>query len=49
MSSQTADDYIEAFSEKSKTILNDLRHLILSTLPNAVETMRHRMPTYEIG
>ena len=48
MTSQTVASYIAKLPVSRRTILNPLRNLILSMLPDAVETMRYKMPTYEL-
>ena len=48
MSRQTAAEYIAQLPESRRTILNHLRNLVLDMLPRAVETMRYKMPTYEM-
>lgn len=45
----TVDQYIDRLDDQRRAALTVIRSLILETLPEARETMRHRMPTFEIG
>jgi uncharacterized protein YdhG (YjbR/CyaY superfamily) len=49
MSSKTreVDDYLASLDPERRAALTELRSLILETMPDAVETMKYRMPTYE--
>ncbi|MBN1248113.1 MAG: DUF1801 domain-containing protein [Anaerolineae bacterium] len=46
---ETVDAYIEEQSPQRAEILRQLRALIKETAPEANETMKYRMPTYELG
>jgi uncharacterized protein YdhG (YjbR/CyaY superfamily) len=49
MSSGTpeVDGYLENQTKERKAALTELRTLIRETVPDAVETLKYRMPTYE--
>jgi uncharacterized protein YdhG (YjbR/CyaY superfamily) len=42
------DLYIEGLEPGRRVALSELRSVVLETVPDAVETMRYRMPTYEL-
>ncbi len=42
------DTYIQALPQVRSEALNALRNLVRETIPEARETMRYRMPTYEL-
>jgi uncharacterized protein YdhG (YjbR/CyaY superfamily) len=41
------DAYMQAQSPERRTALEKLRRLVLDTVPDAVETIKYRMPTYD--
>jgi uncharacterized protein YdhG (YjbR/CyaY superfamily) len=43
------DDYLYELEPGRREALIELRALILAVVPDAVETMKYRMPTYEYG
>jgi uncharacterized protein YdhG (YjbR/CyaY superfamily) len=43
------DDYIEAVSVDAKPILEELRKLIQTTVPDATETISYQMPAFKLG
>ena len=43
------DAYIEKLEPRRRDALAQLRLLIVTTVPDAIETMRYKMPTYEYG
>jgi uncharacterized protein YdhG (YjbR/CyaY superfamily) len=45
----TVDEYIASFDGVKRDLLIDLRKSILSVAPSAVESMKHRLPFYEVG
>jgi uncharacterized protein YdhG (YjbR/CyaY superfamily) len=45
---QDVDAYIEKQSAERQIALRQIRTLILDTVPDSRETMRYRMPTYEL-
>ncbi|HXV63640.1 MAG TPA: DUF1801 domain-containing protein [Vicinamibacteria bacterium] len=45
----TVDGYIASFDGEKSDLLKKLRQAILEVAPNAVESMKHRLPFYEIG
>jgi len=46
---QEVDTYLEALEPDRQAALAELRALLLETVPDAVESMKYRMPTYEYG
>jgi uncharacterized protein YdhG (YjbR/CyaY superfamily) len=42
------DAYLSGLEPKRRAALEQLRALVRETLPDAAETMRYRMPTYEL-
>ena len=44
---QGVDEYLENLAAESKLALTELRELILTTVPQAEESLKYRMPTYE--
>lgn len=50
MSTRTdeVDAYLLDLEPGRRAALSELRSLVLETVPDAVETMRYRMPTYEL-
>jgi uncharacterized protein YdhG (YjbR/CyaY superfamily) len=42
------DAYLRGLEPERQAALSELRSLVLETVPDAVETMRYRMPTYEL-
>ena len=49
MSKEQVKAYLADLAPERQTALTELRSLILETVPDAVETMKYRMPTYEYG
>jgi uncharacterized protein YdhG (YjbR/CyaY superfamily) len=45
----TVDEYIASFEGTKRDLLIELRQSILSIAPSAVESMKHKLPFYEIG
>ena len=45
----TVDEYIASFDGAKRDLLIELRQFILRVAPSAVESMKHRLPFYEIG
>jgi uncharacterized protein YdhG (YjbR/CyaY superfamily) len=43
------DEYLKKLEPRRSAALGELRALILEEAPEAVETMKYRMPTYEFG
>jgi uncharacterized protein YdhG (YjbR/CyaY superfamily) len=43
------DDYLEKLGPDRRAALAQVRSLILEAVPDAVESMKYRMPTYEYG
>jgi uncharacterized protein YdhG (YjbR/CyaY superfamily) len=43
------DDYIETVSVDAKPILEELRKLIQTTVPDATETISYQMPAFKLG
>jgi len=41
--------YLRALKPPQRSALTQLRALILEAVPLAMESMEHRMPTYEVG
>lgn len=46
---KTVEDYLKALEAERRSALESLRALILKTVPGMTESMRYRMPTYELG
>jgi len=46
---QEVDEYLENLAPERQAALAKLRSLVFEVAPDAVETMRYRMPTYEYG
>jgi len=44
---QKVEEYLENLESEWRAALTQLRSLVLETVPDAVETMRYRMPTYD--
>lgn len=44
---RNVDEYLENLAVDRKSALTELRELILTTVPEAAETLKYRMPTYE--
>jgi uncharacterized protein YdhG (YjbR/CyaY superfamily) len=49
MSGEQVKAYLAGLDPERQAALTKLRALILETVPDAVETMKYRMPTYEYG
>ncbi|MEW5978573.1 MAG: DUF1801 domain-containing protein [Acidobacteriota bacterium] len=45
----TVEDYIATFDGAKRDLLVELRQTIREIAPGAVESMKHRLPFYEIG
>ena len=43
------DRYLEALEPERRAALTQLRSLVHDVVPDAVETLKYRMPTYEYG
>ena len=43
------DAYLEGLGSKRRAALTEVREVIRQTVPDAVESIRYRMPTYEMG
>ena len=43
------DRYLDALEPERRAALTQLRSLVLDAAPDAVETLKYRMPTYEYG
>ena len=43
------DEYLKNLAPERQAALAKLRSLVFEVAPNAVETMKYRMPTYEYG
>ena len=43
------DQYLKALEPDRQTALTQLRSLVLDVVPDAVETLKYRMPTYAYG
>jgi uncharacterized protein YdhG (YjbR/CyaY superfamily) len=41
------DEYMEKLAPERRAALAEVRSLILETVPDAIESMKYRMPTYE--
>jgi len=46
---KTVDEYIDAFPEDVRAILNELRQTIKETAPEARETISYQMPTFTLN
>lgn len=46
---RVVDAYLSALEPDRRAALEELRALVFETVPDVVETMRYRMPTYELG
>ena len=46
---KTVDEYIESLPPERKESITQVRELILETIPHVNETMKYRMPTYELN
>ncbi len=44
---EKVDQYLENLQSERRAALTQLRSLVLETVPETVETMRYRMPTYD--
>ena len=44
---RNVDEYLENLEGERRSALAELRELILATVPEAAETLKYRMPTYE--
>ena len=44
---EKVEEYLESLERERRAALTELRSLVLETVPEAVETMRYRMPTYD--
>jgi uncharacterized protein YdhG (YjbR/CyaY superfamily) len=44
---EKVEEYLESLEPKRRAALTELRSLVLASVPDAVETMRYRMPTYD--
>ena len=47
MRSQEVDAYLSGLESERREALSELRELVLEMVPDAVETIKYRMPTYE--
>lgn len=45
----TVDDYLSAFPEKTRKMLEELRTLIRKTVPEATEEISYQMPAYKLN
>jgi uncharacterized protein YdhG (YjbR/CyaY superfamily) len=45
--SQEVDAYLSGLEPNRREALSEIRKLVLDLVPDAVETMKYRMPTYE--
>lgn len=45
----TVETYLRNAPQERRAILEHLRELVLKTIPDASETLRYKMPTYERG
>jgi uncharacterized protein YdhG (YjbR/CyaY superfamily) len=43
------EEYLEQLEPQRRAALTEVRELILEEAPEAVETMKYRMPTYQYG
>jgi uncharacterized protein YdhG (YjbR/CyaY superfamily) len=46
---QEVDDYLKSLAPARQAALNKLRSLVFKVAPDAIETIKYRMPTYEYG
>ena len=46
---QEVDNYLEELDPQRRAALTQVRSLILETVPDALESMKYRMPTYDYG
>jgi uncharacterized protein YdhG (YjbR/CyaY superfamily) len=46
---KTVDKYVQSLEPARATALIRLRDMILRVAPDVTETMKYRMPTYEVG
>jgi len=44
----SVDEYLAAQPEDVRPLLDEIRHIIKSTVPNAVETISYGMPAYKV-
>ncbi len=44
---QTVDDYMAAFSEPARTVMEELRETIRAVAPDAVELISYQMPAFK--
>ncbi|MBP1676735.1 MAG: hypothetical protein H6Q20_1294 [Bacteroidetes bacterium] len=44
----SVDEYLTAQPENVRPLLEEIRHIIRSTVPNAVETISYGMPAYKV-
>jgi uncharacterized protein YdhG (YjbR/CyaY superfamily) len=44
---QQVDEYLDNLESERQRALRKVRSLVLETVPDATETMKYRMPTYE--
>ncbi|HEY0055125.1 MAG TPA: DUF1801 domain-containing protein [Pedobacter sp.] len=44
---ERVDDYIQSFPPQVQAILNKIRHIILQTAPEAVESISYGIPAYK--
>jgi len=49
MTAKNVDTYLAGLDESRRKALAVLRKLILETVPGVQESMRYRMPTYDLG
>jgi uncharacterized protein YdhG (YjbR/CyaY superfamily) len=45
----SVDEYLAGLEPERRAALSALRSAILATVPGATETMKYRMPTYEVA
>lgn len=45
----TFDEYFKTFPEPTRSILRNIRQLIVETVPDAVEVFSYGMPTYKLN
>ncbi len=46
---QEVDEYLENLAPERRAALAKLKSLVFGVIPDAVETVKYRMPTYEYG
>lgn len=46
---KTVDEYIASFDGTKRDLLVELRQAIREVSPSAIESMKHRLPFYEVG